>query len=181
MLKSILVSLAIAASILFAGYSLLPTSSNAPFKVQYSNLNSSAKKQVECLADNIYFESAHEPTEGKIAVAFVTLNRVNSGHFANDICGVVKQKTQSVCQFSWYCEEKPYRLSYTKSLTDAQEKMYNEIVQIAVYVYMNYERMKDPTNGALFYHADYVNPQWKNMKKTAVIGRHIFYIRKDLI
>lgn len=181
MLKSILVSLALAATILFVGYSLLPTNYNVPLKVQYNNLNASAKKQVECLADNIFFESAHEPTEGKVAVAFVTLNRVNSGHFPNNICGVVKQKTQNVCQFSWYCEERPYRLSYSKDLTGPQEKIYNEIVQIAVYVYTNYEKMKDPTNGALFYHADYVNPQWKNMTKTAVIGRHIFYIRKDLI
>ena len=32
------------------------------------------------------------------------------------------------------------------------------------------------TKGADHYHADYVNPYWaKSMKKTAVIGRHIFY------
>lgn len=177
MLKSILVSLALAFAILFLGYSLPSNKSNVPLKVQFNNLNLSAKKQVQCLADNIYYESAHEPTEGKIAVAFVTMNRVNSGYFPDDICGVVKQKTQNVCQFSWYCEGKPtYR-----DLTLAQERLYNEILQIAVNVYTNYERMKDPTNGALFYHADYVNPQWKNMIKTAVIGRHIFYIRKDLL
>ncbi len=181
MLKSILVSLALATTILFVGYSLPPTKSDVPLKVQYNNLNASAKKQVECLADNIFFESAHEPTEGKIAVAFVTLNRLNSGHFANSICSVVKQKTQNVCQFSWYCQEKENRLSYNKLLTRTQEMIYNEILEIAVYVYTNYEKMKDPTQGALFYHADYVNPGWKNMKKTAVIGRHIFYTRKDLI
>ena len=32
------------------------------------------------------------------------------------------------------------------------------------------------TKGADHYHADYVNPYWaKSMKKTVVIGRHIFY------
>jgi N-acetylmuramoyl-L-alanine amidase len=32
------------------------------------------------------------------------------------------------------------------------------------------------TNGADHYHADYVSPYWKDsMKKTAQIGRHIFY------
>jgi spore germination cell wall hydrolase CwlJ-like protein len=40
--------------------------------------------------------------------------------------------------------------------------------------------MEDPSKGAMFYHADYVFPQWKNMTKTAVIGRHIFYNKKDL-
>jgi spore germination cell wall hydrolase CwlJ-like protein len=41
--------------------------------------------------------------------------------------------------------------------------------------------MTDPSNGALFYHADYVDPKWKNMIRTNVIGRHIFYNRKNLI
>jgi spore germination cell wall hydrolase CwlJ-like protein len=34
----------------------------------------------------------------------------------------------------------------------------------------------------LFYHADYVNPHWRKAKKQTVqIGRHIFYVRKDMI
>ena len=45
---------------------------------------------------------------------------------------------------------------------------------MAVYVYANYENLKDITKGALYYHADYVNPRWK-LEKTTVIGRHIFY------
>jgi spore germination cell wall hydrolase CwlJ-like protein len=55
--------------------------------------------------------------------------------------------------------------------------LYNEIRELAVSVYINYERMIDPSNGALFYHADYVNPGWKNMRTTAVVGRHIFYAK----
>jgi spore germination cell wall hydrolase CwlJ-like protein len=31
--------------------------------------------------------------------------------------------------------------------------------------------------GALYYHADYVNPKW-GKKKVAHIGRHIFYNRE---
>jgi spore germination cell wall hydrolase CwlJ-like protein len=45
---------------------------------------------------------------------------------------------------------------------------------VALHVYANYEMIDDITNGALYYHADYVNPGWK-LKKTKVIGRHIFY------
>jgi spore germination cell wall hydrolase CwlJ-like protein len=34
----------------------------------------------------------------------------------------------------------------------------------------------DPTNGALYYHADYVKPRWSSrFKRTARIGNHIFY------
>jgi spore germination cell wall hydrolase CwlJ-like protein len=34
----------------------------------------------------------------------------------------------------------------------------------------------DPTDGALWYHADYVKPHWADAKEqVARIGRHIFY------
>jgi hypothetical protein len=34
----------------------------------------------------------------------------------------------------------------------------------------------DPTQGALFYHADYVSPYWKDsMIPVAAIGQHLFY------
>ena len=153
---------------------------NMPYKAYYNNLTLDTKKQIECLAENIYFEAGHEPEQGKVAVAFVTLNRVKSKHFENDICGVVKQKTGGVCQFSWYCEDRPKAMSYGKVLTNTNNSLYNDIRNLAIYVYANYERINDPTNGALFYHADYVHPGWRNMEKTAVIGRHIFYNRKDL-
>jgi spore germination cell wall hydrolase CwlJ-like protein len=153
---------------------------NMPYKAYYNNLTEDTKKEIECLAENIYFEAAYEPDQGKVAVAFVTLNRVKSKHFGNDICGVVKQKTGDVCQFSWYCEERPKAMSHGKVLTNSNNSLYNDIRNIAIYVYANYEKLDDPTKGALFYHADYVRPGWKNMEKTAVIGRHIFYNRKDL-
>jgi len=143
------------------------------------------KKEIDCLADNIFFEAAYEPEAGKKAVAFVTLNRVNSKLYPNTVCGVVKQKNRfaekTVCQFSWYCEEGPKRLSYTKNLTPQQKKVYNEIYELAAYVYVNHSSLKDPSRGAMFYHADYVSPGWRNMIHTTTIGRHIFYIRRDMI
>lgn len=149
--------------------------------IQYSDLTPSAKKEVDCLADNIYFESAHEPKDGKIAVGLVTMNRVDKG-FSDSICGVVKQKTnnssgQTICQFSWWCDTKAKATSmYKEKYMNYEQKMlYKQAQEVAVYVYMNYENMHDNTKGALFYHADYVNPQWK-LKKTVTIGRHIFYI-----
>ena len=65
-------------------------------------------RQLNCLTQNIYWEAASESFEGKVAVAQVTLNRVESGKFANTVCGVVYQKNvfyeRVVCQFSWFCE-----------------------------------------------------------------------------
>jgi spore germination cell wall hydrolase CwlJ-like protein len=145
--------------------------------IEYSDLTPKAKREVDCLADNIYFESANEPREGKIAVAMVTLNRVEKG-FSDTICGVVKQKTNNssghiVCQFSWWCETRAKNSSLSKA--KYQKELYQESQDIAVYVYMNYDIMHDNTKGALFFHADYINPQWK-LKRTVIIGRHIFYI-----
>jgi spore germination cell wall hydrolase CwlJ-like protein len=176
----ILFTLAAVTLILGVSVALASFQTSMPYKAYYNNLTADTKKQIECLAQNIYFEAAHEPEQGKVAVAFVTLNRVKSKHFESDICGVVKQKTGGVCQFSWYCEERPKAMSYAKVLTNEHNPLYNDIRNLAIHVYANYELINDPTKGALFYHADYVRPGWKNMEKTAVIGRHIFYIRKDL-
>ena len=171
----ILISLALIATILSVSVGMTQqTQYNMPFKTTYESLTPTAKKQVECLAQNIYYEAGYEPQEGQIAVAFVTLNRVNSGKFENDICGVVKQKIGGTCQFSWFCQVN----HHAGALTKDNNLVYNSIKELATFVYANYERMNDPSKGALFYHADYVNPGWHNMKRTAVIGRHIFYNKK---
>jgi len=39
---------------------------------------------------------------------------------------------------------------------------------------------KDLVGGALWYHAEYVEPKWaKKMKQTTVIGKHIFYKKNN--
>jgi spore germination cell wall hydrolase CwlJ-like protein len=53
------------------------------------------------------------------------------------------------------------------------------VKDLAAYVYANHQKIKDPSKGALFYHADYVNPGWKNMVYLTKIGRHKFYNRKE--
>jgi spore germination cell wall hydrolase CwlJ-like protein len=138
--------------------------------VQYNQLTKDAQKQIDCLADNIYHEAGYESEEGKQAVAFVTLNRAQqSERFGKDICSVVKQKVNSVCQFSWFCAGKT---------AISNNFAYRQAREVALYVYANYEKLTDITGGALFYHADYVNPRWK-LTKTTVIGRHIFYKERD--
>jgi N-acetylmuramoyl-L-alanine amidase len=137
--------------------------------VSYTQLTAEAKTQVDCLAENIYYEAGHEPRDGKIAVAMVTLNRVQDPQFPKDICSVVKQKVKSICQFSWFCEHDK-RIRNNTAYIQARD--------VALLVYANYEKMHDMTSGALFYHADYVNPRWK-LERTTVIGRHIFYKQRD--
>jgi spore germination cell wall hydrolase CwlJ-like protein len=151
-----MIAVTAAATFLNKGYTLLD--------IKYGQLTSEARKQVDCLAENIYYEAGYEPRDGQIAVAMVTMNRVHDPRFPKDICGVVKQKTQGTCQFTWFCEHR-------KSINT---EVYRKNLDVALYVYANYENLKDNTYGAKFYHADYVNPRWK-LEKTTVIGRHIFY------
>jgi spore germination cell wall hydrolase CwlJ-like protein len=172
--KTILSSIILSASILV--FSVVASQNintyHLPFNISYNTLSKPVQQQVDCLAKNIYHEAKSEPREGQVAVALVTLNRLASGNYASDVCGVVNQKTNGVCQFSWVCQ--PFIA--TKSLTSNTNSLYNDIRNVAVYVIMNYDSIHDVTKGATFYHADYVNPQW-GLPKTTQIGRHIFYKR----
>lgn len=145
----------------------------------FNNLSRFAQKEVQCLAKNIYFEARSEPKEGQVAVAFVTLNRVFSKDFPNTICEVVEQRNSRLCQFSWYCEARPNYLYRNNILTITNNKEYNEIRDLAVYIYANFEMMKDPSRGSLYYHADYVNPNWRHLERVVTIGRHIFYNERN--
>jgi len=133
-------------------------------------------KQLECLTRNIYWEAASEPFEGKVGVAQVTLNRVESGKFATSVCGVVHQKNvvyeKVICQFSWYCEN-------VSKIRPIHKELWKESEEVAKKVLHENFRLPSLKN-ALYYHADYVNPGWKN-PKIEKIGRHIFYGEKNAI
>ena len=47
--------------------------------------------ELYCMAQNVYFEARHESMIGKIAVAHVVMNRIESKDFPNTVCEVVKQ------------------------------------------------------------------------------------------
>ena len=130
-------------------------------------------KQLECLTRNVYWEAATEPFEGKVAVAQVTLNRVASGKFAPDICGVVYQKNvvydKVVCQFSWFCDGS----SKIKPIYPAHWKESEEVAKKVLLEGFRLPSMKS----ALYFHADYVKPQW-GKPQVGKFGRHIFYADK---
>jgi len=128
-------------------------------------------KQLECLTRNIYWEAGSEPFEGKVAVAQVTMNRVNSGKFGSDVCSTVHQKNivyeKVICQFSWVCE------GNWKLNKPVMSKNYADSEEVAKKVL--FENFRLPSlNEAMYFHADYVNPGW-NKQQLAKIGRHIFY------
>lgn len=126
-------------------------------------------RQVQCLAQNIYFESRGQPLAGQVGVAMVTLNRLEQG-YERTVCGVVKQRmVADICQFSWVCEgQKNQPGGYDWRLA----------VGIAMTALQNTEELQDPTNGATHFHATHVRPDWARIYPQAMkIGDHIFYKR----
>ena len=127
-------------------------------------------QQLACLTRNIYYEAATEPFEGKVAVAQVTMNRVETGRFGQGVCGVVYQKNivyeKAICQFSWTCNG----VSPIKPIYSALWKESEEVAKKVLLENFRLPSMKT----AMYYHATYVNPQW-GKPKIGQIGLHIFY------
>ena len=122
-----------------------------------------------CLAQAIYFEARDEPEEGQAAVAQVILNRTTSGLYPTSICGVVFQNRRhyKACQFSFACEGKALRIREQDNWAIAT-RIADEVLAGKTWV--------ADVGGSTHYHATYVHPRWaRRLKKTDVIGRHIFY------
>ena len=116
-------------------------------------------RELDCLARNVYHESRGESREGKLAVALVTLNRMDSPKYPNSICQVVYQKNQ----FSW---TRKYAKINTGSVQWKQSK------EAALEALMNREILG--TFKATHFHNTKVSPKWK-LRKVAKIGTHTFY------
>ena len=127
-------------------------------------------RQLKCMTDNLYYEAAKEPPEGQIAVAQVVMNRVDHPDFPKDVCSVVYQKSTRagaiLCQFTWLCDGSLGRSAVNKEL-------YVQCSDVAKRVMLEGFRLPS-IQGALYYHADYVNPRWQKTR-VAKIGHHIFY------
>ena len=145
---------------------------------KYQQHGLDTEKGRQCLAINTYYEARNQSKAGRLATMQVVLNRVYSHHFPDDICSVVTQgptytnwlgnewPVRDQCQFSWYCD----------GLSDipVEATTYFEMEELVDAFLTN--NMIDFTDGALYYHADYVEPEWKDdYIVTAVIGNHIFY------
>ena len=134
------------------------------------------KKELHCLAQNVYFEARGELPVGQLAVAMVTMNRVESHRFPNSVCKVVWQKRQ----FSWTHDGRSDRPTDKKAWILAK--------QIANFIYNKYTDFSaassgalDLTQGALHYYApDLADPKWARSKDvTRKIGGHLFLAERS--
>lgn len=116
-----------------------------------------------CLARVIFHEARGESEIGQRAVARVVFNRMNDARFPNTICGIVYQRRNGICQFSWVCASRKARETgptWEASLNLAR--------------LMLIEDHQDHTGGATFFS----RPGRLSLMRyvlTTNIGRHQFY------
>jgi N-acetylmuramoyl-L-alanine amidase len=126
---------------------------------------------LQCLAENVYFEARGEPLAGQYAVAEVTLNRTHAQNFPHTICAVVHEvrwdasRARFVADFSW---------TELGSLSPSDGVAWRQAMAVAS---ATYDELHAPlVPGALFYHATSVRPAWARSRRAiATIGNHIFY------
>lgn len=133
-----------------------------------------------CLAANIYFEAAGEPLAGQIAVANVTINRVLDNK--TSVCTEVLKPSQ----FSWTTNmvtaknSKPAVLSQFRPKSKQDLKAWLSASRLATAMIRDPSKFKDATKGSTHYHNLTVKPSWtRNLKISARIGNHVFYVSKD--
>lgn len=122
-----------------------------------------------CLQQNIFFEARNQSTLGQAAVAWVTLNRVESARYPDTICEVVWQHKQ----FSWTHDGK----SDTPSDNVLEQRAWEDAGIVADVVLLDWARgINSPVGEATMYHADYVMPYWSSAYDQVVkVDSHIFY------
>ena len=132
------------------------------FRPEHIKRAETISAEQKCMAQAVYYESAHEPLGGQMAVAEVIANRMADHRYPDTACGVVFQG----CQFTFTCDG--------ALKTPPMGRNWERAKTIAAHVLMNLN--VDSTGGATHYHATYVDPIWSaGLIKTDKIGMHIFY------
>jgi len=129
------------------------------------------RKNLHCLALNVYHEARGEPAAGQYAVAEVTMNRLASSRYPDSVCAVVHEKRwdeirkRYVGAFSW---------TEFYSVPEPEGQAWEFAQKVAEDVY--HRRVEPRVEGATFYHATYIRPSWASKQtRIARIGRHVFY------
>lgn len=121
------------------------------------------KKEIRCLALNIYFEGRGEPYKGRLAIANVTINRLQYEDYPRTICQVVYQPGQ----FTWTANNPKVKNPFS----------WYQSMRLAKTVYGNGRlgQVDDNTDGAINFHHISVHPEMGDMVKTVTIGHHVFF------
>lgn len=154
-----------ALSILGAAGSFLSTPAAAGPKTSYFS-----GSDLLCLALNVYHEARNQPREGQLAVAHVTLNRLEAGKLLT-VCEVVFKSGY----FSWTKDARDLDLDPNKFARRAADWAAWDTAQRVARTALA-EPEADPVKGSTYFHTATIAPGWApGMVRVAQIGDHIFY------
>jgi spore germination cell wall hydrolase CwlJ-like protein len=119
-------------------------------------------KDKECLTRAMFFESHRSSREGMVAVGTVVMNRLDSGKYADTVCGVVGQKNQ-------FAPGVLSRKMNSKALPD---------VQAAAEAVLKGER-HPAVKKAQFFHQAGLKFPYKNMHYVLEAGGNAFYEKRS--
>lgn len=126
-------------------------------------------QEMTCLSQAVHGEAGNQSFKGKVAVAYVIVNRTKDRNFPSDICGVIKQKGQ----FGF--------LKHVRKIKETDRKAVRQMEDCikATYMVMN-DKIADPTKGSVYF----INLKlatdraWLHkFNKTVKIQDHVFYSR----
>jgi hypothetical protein len=124
----------------------------------------------KCLADAVYFEARGEVMKGQEAVAQVIVNRVFSGYYPHDVCGVVYQNAHRhlACQFTFACEGKDLNKIDEPDMWEQAKQIARDMLDGKIWL--------AEVGHATHYHAYWVHPSWVHeMTRLYQLGVHTFY------
>jgi hypothetical protein len=124
----------------------------------------------KCLSDAIYFEARGEVMRGQEAVAQVVMNRVFSGYYPHDVCGVVYQNAHHhlACQFTFACEGKNLNKIDEPDMWEQAKQIARDMLDGKIWL--------AEVGHATHYHAYWVHPSWVHeMTRLYKLGVHTFY------
>lgn len=127
-----------------------------------------SSRELECLADAVYYEARGETPSGQAAVAQVVMNRVRHPAFPKSICGVVFQGAynRTGCQFSFACDGSMRRARDIGAWARARKIAARTLAGDG----------SSAVGSATHFHTINVSPGWgPRMLRIAQVGMHIFY------
>lgn len=134
-----------------------PAASSAPSTPTSNQVTAATSSEKDLLARLVMAEAGGEPYAGKVAVAYVVLNRVDSKDFPNSITAVINQSGQFT----------PVSNGEIKKPADADSKR-------AVNEALSSDRSKG-AGSLFFYNSDTATNRWLDSRPTTmVIGHHTF-------
>ena len=122
-----------------------------------------SERERQCLARAMFFESNRSSQDGLVAVGSVVMNRLDSGKWGNDICGVVGAKRQ-------FAPGVLSRQMNSKALPD---------VMAAADSVLQGKRHPKVHKDVMFFHTAGLKFPYKNMHYTVVAGGNSFYEKRS--